>query len=102
MTRAGRMFIMTCMVLAACSRTPPPDRVEAVVNRAPPPVRVERRGNGRPGYLWIPGYWNWSGGQHVWVRGYWTLPPRGFHTWQAPRWHHDRTKGWMLVRGRWK
>jgi hypothetical protein len=24
-----------------------------------------------PGYIWIGGYWSWTGGRHVWSRGHW-------------------------------
>ena len=94
--------VLAALVLAGCSRNPPPDRVEAVVATAPPAVRAEHRGN-RPhdGWVWVPGYWNWSANRHVWVPGMWSLPPRGYHSWQAARWMHTR-QGWVLVRGRWK
>ena len=44
-------------------------RVYIDVDIAPPPVRVEVVPVARVGYVWAPGYWYWSGHQHVWVGG---------------------------------
>jgi hypothetical protein len=95
-------LLLVLLLATACSHNPPPDRVQAVVAQAPPAARAENRGR-RPhdGWVWVPGYWNWSNERHVWVPGMWSLPPRGFHSWEAAHW--TRTKqGWVLVRGRWK
>ena len=39
-----------------------------------------------PGYLWIPGYWAWSGYEYYWVPGYWALPPAADLYWTPPYW----------------
>jgi hypothetical protein len=89
--------------LAACSRTPAPDRVQAVVAVAPPEARHEAVGRApHPGYVWVAGYWNWVIDRHIWVPGFWAVPPRGFSSWDAAHWVRDNRQGWILVRGRWK
>jgi hypothetical protein len=102
--RTTRMLLVTLLAAAAaCSRTPPPQRVVAVVDRAPPPPRAEVVGRApHAGWVYVPGYWNYSARKYVWVPGFWSVPPRGYRSWQAARWHHDKSRGWMLVRGRWK
>ena len=36
----------------------------------PPPLRVETYGPAPgPGYIWITGYWGYSGGNYVWQEG---------------------------------
>jgi hypothetical protein len=99
-------MLCVALVLAAAGcagRTPPPDRVQAVVAVPPPAVRAENRGT-RPrdgNWVWVPGYWNWSANRHVWVPGMWSVPPRGFRTWDPAHWMHTR-EGWVLVRGQWR
>jgi len=31
-----------------------------------------------PGYIWIDGYWGWTGQQRIWVPGRWEPPGRGW------------------------
>jgi hypothetical protein len=65
------------------------------VDVAPPAPQVEVVPAARPGYIWSPGFWDWSGHNHVWVRGHWIRERPGWHwvpdRWVAsgPRWHHD-------------
>lgn len=55
-----------------------------VVTPPPPPpmpheeVVVEVR----PGYVWMPGYWNWDGYQYIWFAGAWR-PEHGPHHWEG-------------------
>jgi WXXGXW repeat (2 copies) len=87
-----------CIVAAA-----PPQRyyVGTVVATAPPPPRVEVYGAApAPGYVWLGGYWGWTGGRHEWVAGHWERPhPR--ERWVAHRWVHERD-GWHLSEGHWE
>src|SRR2546426_1096897 len=64
--------------LAACAPLPGRMSVGLVyVDQAPPPRRVEvvpvRPG---PEFVWIDGYWGWSGPACAWVPGRWERPPR--------------------------
>ncbi|MBI3759135.1 MAG: YXWGXW repeat-containing protein, partial [Deltaproteobacteria bacterium] len=70
-------------VLAGCVVAPGP------VYREPPPPRVEHPGYAPvAGYIWIGGYWSWTGHRHEWVPGYWDAPRPGYR-WQPPRWERD-------------
>lgn len=66
---------------------------DEVVIVAPPP-RVEYRGYPPVvGYVWIDGYWNWTGRRHDWMPGYWSAPhhrhPSPPRQWQR---EHDRER----------
>jgi hypothetical protein len=39
-----------------------------------------------PGYLWVPGYWAWTGTEYYWVPGYWATPPMIGLYWTPPYW----------------
>ncbi|MDY4295045.1 MULTISPECIES: hypothetical protein [unclassified Xanthomonas] len=60
--------------------------VELSVRAAPPPPRVERVVV-RPGYVWMPGYWQWNGRHHVWVAGRYVVERPGY-VYVGPRWEH--------------
>lgn len=68
---------------------PPPAPLHEVVG--PPPG---------PGFVWVSGYWVWSGVQHVWVSGHW-LAMRPEHVWVQPVWQRNR-HGWWLQGGGWR
>jgi hypothetical protein len=66
---------------------------------APPPAREERAPAPRDGYVWAPGYWEWSGHAYSWVSGRFIFEHRGAH-WVADRW--DQTGShWQHVSGHW-
>lgn len=69
------------------------------VDIAPPPVRYEPVPYHRPGYVWVPGYWDWRGNGHVWVRGHYVRDRPGY-VYYSPRWE-DRGGRWYLEHGRW-
>ena len=72
----------------------------AVVSVAPPAVQAEVIGVApSPGWLWISGYWAWSGSRHTWVPGRWEAPRPG-HEWVPHRWERDG-RGWREHPGRW-
>ena len=71
----------------------------AGVEVAPPPSRDEPVPDPRPGYAWIPGYWDWRGARHVWTVGRWMPERRGYH-WQRHRWVL-REGRWYLQAGGW-
>jgi hypothetical protein len=77
---SGRIYVRT---------GPPPLRAEAVI-RAP-----------GPGYVWVPGYYQYTGAGYVWVGGRYERPPRGRGRWVAAHWQRDR-RGWYFVEGRWR
>jgi len=70
------------------------------VDAAPPPPQQEAVPEQRAGYIWVPGYWGWSGSKHVWVNGQY-VPERLHHHWVAARWEHRGPK-WYFDDGRWE
>jgi len=85
---------------AACGATVTTGRV--YLRTGPPPVVVERPAVvPGPGYVWVPGYYRWSGREYVWVSGRYERPPRARARWVPGRWVHDRG-GWYFVEGHWR
>lgn len=71
-----------------------------VVAVAPPAPQVEVIGVApAPGYIWIGGYWGWSGYRHVWYPGYWNAPRAGYR-WYPHAWVQVNG-GWRESRGHW-
>ena len=89
-------------VLIAASATISVSAVAATyidVRVAPPPPRYEVVPAARPGYVWAPGYWDWTGRRHVWVNGHWERARHGY-VYHEPRWVQDGDR-WRLHRGAW-
>ena len=70
------------------------------IDVAPPAPRVERVPDARRGYVWTPGYWNWTGNRYTWVPGTWVRERRGY-VYAHPQWH-ERNGRWELQRGEWR
>ncbi len=94
--------LLLSLALVGCVVVPAePYYAGGPVMATPPPPRAEVVGVAPyPGYVWIGGYWNWSGNRHVWVGGHWEAPRPGYR-WVPHRWEHDRD-GWRLHGGRWE
>ena len=45
-------------------------------------------------YVWVPGYWYWSGAGYVWVAGRYATPPSAGHIYVR--------SGWVVVDGRYR
>ena len=72
------------------------------VGTAPPrPVVEVAAVSPGDGYVWIPGYYRWSGRSYFWVHGRWEHAPRGRRAWVPGRWHSGR-HGWYWVSGYWR
>jgi WXXGXW repeat (2 copies) len=54
-----------------------------------------------PGYVWVPGYWDWNSSDWVWVPGAWLKPPHPHAHWVAPHYQHRRGH-WKYHRGHWR
>jgi hypothetical protein len=68
---------------------------------APPPPRVEYIGQPPfPGYVWIGGYWRWTGARHDWVQGRWEAPRPGY-SWTPHRWEQEG-QHWRQTGGQWE
>ncbi|MGZ5205002.1 MAG: YXWGXW repeat-containing protein [Caldimonas sp.] len=66
---------------------------------APPAPRVEAVPEPRRGYVWAPGYWDWTGHRHHWVAGHWVRERRGY-VYTPPEWVNEGDH-WRLRRGAW-
>jgi hypothetical protein len=99
--RIGMAIAVATLALGGCVVTARPAYVVgAPVLVAPPPPRVEVIGVApAPGFVWIGGYWGWSGGQHVWVGGHWAQGRPGYH-WVPHHWE-PAGGGWRLAPGHW-
>ena len=92
--------LVVALSLTACPPPPPGDIV--YVPTGPPPLRSEVIvSSPGPGFVWVPGYWNWGGSDYVWVTGTWQRPPRDGAVWRAPAWRHS-TRGWYSEHGGWR
>lgn len=98
--RAWSFLLVASLALGGCVVAPVDDRYyEDEVVVVTPPARVEYRGYPPvAGYIWIDGFWNWSGYRHDWVPGYWA-PPHHRHfrppvrrAYPEPR-HFERDRG---------
>jgi hypothetical protein len=59
---------------------------EVVVSDAPPAPVYETVGIAPgPGFLWIDGYYHWSGVRWVWYRGHYARPPHPGAAWVRAR-----------------
>ncbi|RJG19195.1 YXWGXW repeat-containing protein [Massilia cavernae] len=70
-----------------------------VIGDAPPAPRYESVPAPRSGYIWAPGYWNWTGDRHDWVPGHWERDRRGYR-YRAPEWERA-DRGYRLNQGDW-
>jgi len=86
-----------CMVEAHGHVAAPVAVVE--VESEPPPPRQEVF-EVRPGFLWIEGRWNWSGGQWVWMNGHYERERAGY-VWAPGRWE-ARGSRHVWVEGSWR
>jgi WXXGXW repeat (2 copies) len=68
---------------------PPVTRVETV------PVSPGRN------YVWVTGYWRYSGDQYLWVPGSYVVPASGYTVWVPGRWDHDG-HGYFWRAGYWR
>jgi hypothetical protein len=91
------LITAACMGASAPALAAPPG---AWVDVAPPRPRAEAVPAPRRDYVWVPGYWNWTGRRHVWVPGTWMRERRGY-VYGQPQWV-QRDGRWELHRGGWK
>ncbi len=101
--KASRRALFLGLCMAASAVTVPAIASAGVavdINVAPPPLRVETVPPPRAGFVWVPGYWNYRGHEHVWVAGRWVGERRGYH-WVADRWD-QRGPHWHHEAGHWE
>ncbi len=97
---AGSLWLAACVVAPVPVAQPvvvePGPVVVAPVAPPPPPGEVIAV-TPAPGYIWINGYWTWTGGRHVWTAGHWASPG---HRWVPRRWVQG-PGGWHQHGGHW-
>ena len=94
--------LLLASLLSACIVVParPAYRDEGPVAVAPPPPREEYVPVAPAvGYVWLGGFWGWSGGRHVWIGGHWEAPRPGYR-WVPHAWVQIGG-GWRLHPGHW-
>src|SRR3954454_577453 len=84
---AGAAMYLPTQAMAAVN-------LDIAVGAPPPPQRTEVVPPPRPGFAWIPGFWDWSGSTYVWLPGHWEPAREGF-VYEAPVWGHS-PDGWHL------
>jgi hypothetical protein len=70
---------------------PPSSEYQAVAQSAPPPLPTyDQPPIPGPGYVWTPGYWDWSddAGDYYWVPGTWVQPPQSGVLWTPGYWRY--------------
>ena len=90
------LFLAGCLTFTANA---------AVFVRIAPPRPVVERVAVRPaaGFVWVGGYYRWSGRAYVWVPGSWVRPPRPAAVWIAPHWDYSAVRrGYVFVPGYWR
>jgi hypothetical protein len=101
MTRRSVAFaLIGTVMMAVTACTEPAGRI--YVRTGPPPVVVERRGPvPGPGFVWIGGFYRWTGREYVWVPGHYEHAPRARARWVQGHWAHGR-RGYYFVDGHWR
>ena len=82
------------------SAAPPVPQSESVSQGPPPPPSEPVVVAPGPGYVWVPGEWEWHG-RWVWVGGYWGVPPHPSAIWIDGYWTRG-PYGWHRVPGYWR
>jgi hypothetical protein len=95
--QAAVIAVRTGPIFSTTVVTPLP---RPVLWAAPPLPRVIVTPGPRPGWIWSPGYWRWTGRSYVWIDGIWMTERPGFD-YVAANWVRG-PGGWIFVRGGWR
>ena len=94
------LMLAFALGLAGCAVVDTNDRSAEVVV-APPQALYEYPGMPPAyDYVWIAGYWRWSGSRYAWVPGYWSQPRPGYY-WSPFVWERVGPN-WRQRGGRWE
>lgn len=74
-----------------------------IVAEAPPAPQIVERRPAPPAaeYVWVDGYYSWSGRAYVWETGRWAVPPHAHAVWVGPRYERDQ-RGNRYTAGHWQ
>lgn len=74
---------------------------EIYVTEPPPPAVTEpMTASPGAGYVWVGGNWVWRG-HWTWEPGHWERPPRPGLVWMPPRYEYSGGR-YIYVRGHWR
>jgi hypothetical protein len=99
-----KKLLLGSLAVAALAAALPADarsRVGLYVNLGPPPpAYYEVVPAPRPGWSWVPGYWDWTGHRYHWIAGHWVRARHGY-VYHGPRYHHVGGH-WYYTHGGWR
>ena len=72
---------------------------EVYISIDPPARRVEHFAP-RPGYIVVPGVWEWRNNKHEWIAGHYVAERQGYR-YQNDRWVRHDNDQWTMQRGGW-
>jgi hypothetical protein len=99
MTKKRKLLLAALAATSISCAVPAFAALDVYVDAPPPAARYEVVPAPRAGFVWQPGYWDWSHGRHAWHKGYWVKERRGYY-WHPSRWE-ERNGRYHLVQGRW-
>jgi hypothetical protein len=76
-------------------------QAQIYVEVAPPAPRYEVAPAPRAGHVWVPGHYEWRGGEYSWVSGHWVTERPGY-TYREPRWVQRANGQWYMVGNSWE
>lgn len=95
------ILVLAALLFAGLPMASSSAAVGVSVSIAPPliPVYTQPYAPG-PGYIWTPGYWDYSNFGYYWVPGVWVLPPRVGFLWTPGYWGY-RGSNYVFYNGYW-
>jgi uncharacterized membrane protein len=91
-------YMINTVNTASAAAPVSPDESEA---QGPPAPQTEAAiAASGPGYIWVPGEWQWHG-RWVWLSGYWAWPPHPSAVWVDGYWSRG-PYGWHRMPGHWR
>src|SRR4051812_46024784 len=71
MTKKRKLLLAALAAAPISCAVPAFAALDVYVDAPPPAARYEVVPAPRAGFVWQPGYWDWSHGRHAWHKGYW-------------------------------
>ena len=87
--RVPKLLLLGSLLYLGTLSAPALARVDiGVAIGVPPPPQTVIVPRHRPGFVWVPGYWRWTGYSYLWIRGHWVPHRRGYY-WAPPRYSRE-------------
>ncbi len=100
-----KFFSLAIAAMALVGSLSMPANAAEVFVRIAPPRPIVEHVLARPaaGYVWVGGFYRWTGRSYIWVAGRWALPPRPGAVWVAPHWEFIAGRhGYVFAGGFWR